>query len=399
MLRFKSVSIIEELLFRCVLPFDVDFKDDGIVDELSKQKQFRKLFKTEALCVHAVDTTRYCVYRCACADCFFFDHPRLRVTAPLMLYPYLKDAKNKMTRLIIDILDETNLFDNQIISDIICDYLYFDYNNYYDMNLIDKILQNNIINNNCTDNNNSNDHEIEQNIIFKAVLLLNDLYYIPMTDNKIFFDQLIKYYCSDAAFVNRVFGKKSQQDKYKECQYLNYNVMLTVATKHKIDFNIKGILEFISLMNKNNISNTKLLFWNNEYNNLLTFAQEIMISGQEKVIRDNIDEWIKFFTCISQSCVENGIAFNCNNTIRQILKSKIIPSIITILTFKNKKSRRGNIYKKFEYINIDHIDIDSKEYSNYLLCFKIIKCLKDNFFTDNIYPWVLLIVNILIQLM
>ena len=373
-LRCKSISIIEQLLLRCVLPFEVDLEDDGIVDELSKQKQFQALFKTEAF---------HTIYRvsgwCSGLYYFGFDHPQLRVTAPLMLYPYLKDARNKMTRVINKILDQTNLIDNRIFSNIICDYLYFDYNNYYDMNLIDKILQNN----NC--NHIHNKSEIERNVIFKAVLLLNDMYFVPITDNQIFFDQLIKYYCSDAAFCDSVFGKKGKT--HKQCQYLDYNVMLTLATTNKTGFNPKGILQFISLMNKhiNNIYRTKLLFWNNDNDNLLTFVEKLMNSVKKNLInRHNIDEWIKFFTCISQLYVRiNG------NTIRKILKSKIIPLIIGMLTFKNKESRWRDNVKQFEYI--DGNDIDSKEYSNYLLCFEIIKCLRDNFFRDNIYnyPWYL----------
>ena len=136
-------------------------------------------------------------------------------------------------------------------------------------------------------------------------------------------------------------------------------------------------------MNKNNIYRSKLLFWNNDDDNLLTFVQKLMNSGEENLInRHNINEWIKFFTCISQSHVRIS-------TIRKILKNKIIPLIMGMLTFKNKKSRSGDNVKQFEYI--DGNDIDSKEYSNYLLCFEIIKCLRDNFFRDNIYnyPWYL----------
>ena len=163
--------------------------------------------------------------------------------------------------------------------------------------------------------------------------------------------------------------------------------MLTLATTNKTGFNPKGILQFISLMNKhiNNIYRTKLLFWNNDNDNLLTFVEKLMNSVKKNLInRHNIDEWIKFFTCISQLYVRiNG------NTIRKILKSKIIPLIIGMLTFKNKESRWRDNVKQFEYI--DGNDIDSKEYSNYLLCFEIIKCLRDNFFRDNIYnyPWYL----------
>ena len=214
-LRFKSISIVEKLLFRCVLPFGIDLEDDDFADELSKQKKFQ----LEALRTRETDNISYSLYGCGCDECFYFHHPRLRVTAPLMLYPYLKHARNKMTKLINKVLDQTNSFDNRIFVNIICDYLYFDYNSYYDMDLIDKILQNN----NCNDIHNKS--EIRRNVICKAVLLLNDMYFMPITDNQIFFDRLIEYYCNDTAFGNHVFGKKSKKHMHKQCQYLHYNVM------------------------------------------------------------------------------------------------------------------------------------------------------------------------------